>query len=134
MSKVLKIASKRCELSIKYNSWISNRLICFKIVIRHSPIRCWLFSHYHYTEFGEVPVFPVRNQHSYTCYRSCISQKIAPRYVKGNDVLKKLLQLNNTWTPIWAVALLMLCMISIYLPVFGGTSARLANFPFTYRR
>lgn len=43
--------------------------------------------------------------------------------------MKKLLQVHATWTPIWTVVLLMLCMISIYLPVFGGTSARLTNFP-----
>ena len=31
--------------------------------------------------------------------------------------------------PIWIVALIMFCMISIYLPVFGGTSTRITNFP-----
>src|SRR6185437_1208759 len=43
--------------------------------------------------------------------------------------MKKLLKVNATWTPIWTVAILMLCMISIYLPVFGGTSQRLTDFP-----
>ena len=43
--------------------------------------------------------------------------------------MKKLLKAHATWTPIWTVALLMLCMISIYLPVFGGTSQRLTDFP-----
>ncbi|MFJ7933288.1 ABC transporter permease [Sporosarcina sp. NPDC096371] len=43
--------------------------------------------------------------------------------------MKRLLKAHTTWTPIWTVAILMLCMISIYLPVFGGISTRLANFP-----
>jgi uncharacterized phage infection (PIP) family protein YhgE len=43
--------------------------------------------------------------------------------------LKKLLKVHASWTPVWTVALLMLCMISIYLPVFGGTNTRLTNFP-----
>ncbi|MFJ7972045.1 ABC transporter permease [Psychrobacillus sp. NPDC096389] len=43
--------------------------------------------------------------------------------------MKRLLKIKATWTPIWMVAFLMLCMISIYLPVFGGPSQRLTNFP-----
>lgn len=43
--------------------------------------------------------------------------------------MKKLLKIKATWTPVWIVAILMLCMISIYLPVFGGPSQRLTNFP-----
>ncbi|NYF24804.1 ABC transporter permease [Sporosarcina sp. JAI121] len=42
--------------------------------------------------------------------------------------MNKLLKVKATWTPIWTVALLMLCMISIYLPVFGGSSQRLTDF------
>src|SRR6185312_6586189 len=49
--------------------------------------------------------------------------------MRGNDAMKKLLKVNATWTPIWMVAILMLCMISIYLPVFGGTSQSLTDFP-----
>jgi YhgE/Pip-like protein len=47
----------------------------------------------------------------------------------GDDALKKLLKIHATWRPIWMVGLIMFCMISIYLPVFGGTTARLTNFP-----
>ncbi|SES31076.1 YhgE/Pip domain-containing protein [Psychrobacillus sp. OK032] len=43
--------------------------------------------------------------------------------------MKRLLKTKATWTPIWMIAFLMLCMISIYLPVFGGPSQRLTNFP-----
>ncbi|MFC5587878.1 YhgE/Pip domain-containing protein [Sporosarcina soli] len=43
--------------------------------------------------------------------------------------MKKLLKISSTWMPIWIIAILMLCMISIYLPVFGGTSPRLTDFP-----
>ncbi len=43
--------------------------------------------------------------------------------------MKKLLKVSSTWMPIWIIAILMLCMISIYLPVFGGTSPRLTDFP-----
>ncbi|MCG7334652.1 ABC transporter permease [Sporosarcina sp. ACRSM] len=43
--------------------------------------------------------------------------------------MKKLLKIPSTWTPIWIIAILMLCMISIYLPVFGSTSPRLTDFP-----
>lgn len=43
--------------------------------------------------------------------------------------MKRLLKIKTTWTPIWMIAFLMLCMISIYLPVFGGPSQRLTNFP-----
>ncbi|AMQ07825.1 YhgE/Pip domain-containing protein [Sporosarcina psychrophila] len=43
--------------------------------------------------------------------------------------MKKLLKVHAIWTPLWTVALIMLCMISIYLPVFGGTSPRLTDFP-----
>lgn len=43
--------------------------------------------------------------------------------------MKKLLKIKATWTPVWTVAILMLCMISIYLPVFGGPSQMLTNFP-----
>ena len=43
--------------------------------------------------------------------------------------MKKLLKVHALWTPIWTVALIMLCMISIYLPVFGGPSQRLTDFP-----
>lgn len=43
--------------------------------------------------------------------------------------MKNLLKVRDSWTPIWTIAILMLCMISIYLPVFGGPSPRLTNFP-----
>lgn len=43
--------------------------------------------------------------------------------------MKQLLKTHTTWTPIWIIAILMLCMISIYLPVFGSTSPRLTDFP-----
>lgn len=43
--------------------------------------------------------------------------------------MKKLLKIHAAWTPVWTVGLLMLCMISVYLPVFGGPSNRLTNFP-----
>src|SRR4051794_27487958 len=58
-----------------------------------------------------------------------IFQRIALRYLRENVALKKLLKVHAIWTPIWTIALLMLCMISIYLPVFGGTSPRLTDFP-----
>ncbi|WP_391206621.1 YhgE/Pip domain-containing protein [Psychrobacillus sp. L4] len=43
--------------------------------------------------------------------------------------MKEILKVKDTWAPIWIVSLLMLCMTSIYLPVFGGPSQRLTNFP-----
>ncbi|MFJ7677046.1 ABC transporter permease [Peribacillus sp. NPDC097264] len=43
--------------------------------------------------------------------------------------MKKLLKIKMTWFPIWAVPLLMLSMICIYLPVFSGADPKLSNFP-----
>lgn len=43
--------------------------------------------------------------------------------------MKKLLKVKFAWFPVWSVALLMLSMISIYLPVFGGADQKLKDFP-----
>jgi uncharacterized phage infection (PIP) family protein YhgE len=43
--------------------------------------------------------------------------------------LKKLLKIKMVWTPVWTVALLMLAMVSIYLPVFKGADQKLTDFP-----
>ena len=43
--------------------------------------------------------------------------------------MKKLLKIKMTWFPIWAVPLLMLSMICIYLPVFSGADPKSSNFP-----
>lgn len=43
--------------------------------------------------------------------------------------MKRLLKVKIAWFPVWCTAFLMLCMLSIYLPVFGGQSQRLTDFP-----
>ncbi|MDR9852630.1 ABC transporter permease [Paenibacillus sp. VCA1] len=43
--------------------------------------------------------------------------------------MKRLLKVKIAWFPVWCTAFLMLCMLSIYLPVFGGPTQRLTDFP-----
>lgn len=43
--------------------------------------------------------------------------------------MKTLLKLKIVWRPIWIVALLMLAMVSVYLPVFKGAEQNLTDFP-----
>ncbi|WP_391204745.1 YhgE/Pip domain-containing protein [Psychrobacillus sp. L4] len=43
--------------------------------------------------------------------------------------MKTLLKVKFAWFPVWSTALLMLSMISIYLPVFGGNEQKMTNFP-----
>lgn len=42
--------------------------------------------------------------------------------------MKRLLKVKFAWFPVWAVASMMMMMISIYLPVFGGATQRLTDF------
>lgn len=34
--------------------------------------------------------------------------------------MRHLFHLSSSWFPVWLISLLMLCMVSVYLPVFGG--------------
>lgn len=43
--------------------------------------------------------------------------------------LKTLLKTKVVWRPVWIVALLMLAMVSVYLPVFKGADQKLTDFP-----
>ncbi|CAH0121574.1 hypothetical protein PAE9249_04105 [Paenibacillus sp. CECT 9249] len=43
--------------------------------------------------------------------------------------MKRLFQLSSTWFPIWLISLLMLSMISVYLPVFGGDNRNITHVP-----
>ncbi|RHW36717.1 ABC transporter permease [Lysinibacillus yapensis] len=43
--------------------------------------------------------------------------------------MKKILRLRTTWFPIWLISVLMLIMICIYLPAFGGGTNNLTNAP-----
>ena len=43
--------------------------------------------------------------------------------------MKKLLKVKFAWFPVWSTAVLMLCMICVYLPVFSGSTQKLTDFP-----
>ncbi|MFD1955134.1 YhgE/Pip domain-containing protein [Paenibacillus thailandensis] len=43
--------------------------------------------------------------------------------------MKRLLKVKIAWFPVWAIALLMMSMICVYLPVFNGAAQRLTDFP-----
>lgn len=43
--------------------------------------------------------------------------------------MKRLLKIKFAWFPVWLVPVLMLVMLSVYLPVFSGGTQRLTDFP-----
>ena len=43
--------------------------------------------------------------------------------------MKRLFKLSSTWFPIWCILLLMLVMVGVYIPVFGGTNENLSDVP-----
>lgn len=43
--------------------------------------------------------------------------------------MNKLLKIKFAWFPVWSIVLLMMTMISIYLPVFSGSTQKLTDFP-----
>lgn len=43
--------------------------------------------------------------------------------------LKELLKIKVVWRPIWIIVLIMLAMVSVYLPVFKGANQNLTDFP-----
>ncbi|MWV45552.1 ABC transporter permease [Paenibacillus sp. HJL G12] len=43
--------------------------------------------------------------------------------------MKRLLKVKFAWFPVWSTAVLMLCMICVYLPVFSGSTQKLTDFP-----
>ncbi|MEH7115710.1 ABC transporter permease [Neobacillus niacini] len=43
--------------------------------------------------------------------------------------MKRLFKLSSTWFPIWCILLLMLVMVAVYIPVFGGSNQNLTDVP-----
>ncbi|KWW21294.1 hypothetical protein AS888_17020 [Peribacillus simplex] len=46
--------------------------------------------------------------------------------------MKQLFKLRSAWFPVWLITLLMLIMISVYLPVFSGANKNVPNVPLIF--
>ncbi|WP_332850650.1 ABC transporter permease [Bacillus sp. mrc49] len=47
-------------------------------------------------------------------------------------IVKQLFKLRSAWFPVWLITLLMLIMISVYLPVFSGANKNVPNVPLIF--
>ena len=43
--------------------------------------------------------------------------------------MKRLFKLSSTWFPVWNILILMLIMVGVYIPVFGGANQNLTDVP-----